>query len=77
MEVERKQEKKERKVSEKDTPFNIQEAKRAAAAEAREKSPALMALYNLFLPGPGVQGRPKFIADKYGNRVRSGMEEKK
>lgn len=74
MEAERKKEKQERQVSEKNTPFNIAEAKSKAAAEAREKSPALQSLYNLFMPGARHFGRPKFITDIYGNRVRSGME---
>lgn len=76
MEAERKKEKQERQVSEKDTPFNIKERKSAEAAEARENSPALMRLHNYFMPGSRSFGRPKFITDKYGNRVRSGMEEK-
>lgn len=74
MEVERKKEKKERQVSEKNTPFNQQEARSKAAAEAREKSPALQSLYDLFMPGARSHDRPKFITDKYGNRVRSDME---
>jgi hypothetical protein len=76
METERKEEKNERQVSKKRTPFNVREQKSREAAEAREKSPALMSLYNLFFPGIGSHGRPKFITDKYGNRVRSGMEDK-
>lgn len=76
MESERKKEKKERQVSEKNTPFNIKEEKSAKAAEARENSPALMRLYNYFMPGLRSFGQPKFITDRYGNRVRSGMENK-
>jgi hypothetical protein len=76
MEAERKREKKERQVSEKRTPFNIKEEKSQKAAEERENSPALQALHDSFLPGAGNRGRPKFITDKYGNRVRSGMESK-
>lgn len=79
MEAERKKEKQPRQVSEKETPFNISERKSAAASEARENHPALMQLYTMFLPGAGAgsRGRPKFITDKYGNRVRSGQESKK
>lgn len=76
MEAERKKERPERRVSEKSTVFNIQERKSAEATEARKNNPALMALYDAFFPGPGNLGRPKFITDKYGNRVRSVMESK-
>lgn len=77
MEAERKREKQERQVSDKRTPFNVKEEKRKAAEEARENSPALMKLYTAFMPGLRSFGQPKFITDKYGNRVRSGMESKK
>lgn len=76
MEAERKKVKGEQQFSDKNTPYNIKEAKRKAAVEAREKNPALQSLYNLFMPGARSLGRPKFITDKYGNRVRSGMEVK-
>lgn len=76
MEAERQKEKKPRQVSEKNTPFNIAEKKSAEAAKVREDNPFIQALYNSFFPGAGRLGRPKFITDKYGNRVRSGMEEK-
>lgn len=79
MEIERKKEekkKKDRQRSEKRTPFNISEEKSIKAAESRESNPALMALYNSFFPGIYEQGRPKFITDKYGNRVRNKVETK-
>lgn len=76
MESERERVRGEQKVSDKRTPYNIKMEKSRAAAEARDNSPALMALYNFFLPGAGSRGRPKFVTDKYGNRVRTGMEEK-
>lgn len=75
MEAERKREKKERQVSEKNTPYNIKEQKSQAAAEARESNPALMRLYELFMPGSArFRGMPKYITDKYGNRVRTGVQ---
>ena len=77
MEAERKREKNERQVTEKRTAFNLREEKRKAAEEARESSPALMALYNLFMPGARNRGNPKFITDKWGNRVRAVTEAKK
>ena len=77
MEIERKKEKKERQISKKRTSFNIKEEKRAEAAKARDNDPALMALYSSFFPGTSDHGRPKYITDKYGNRVPSGMESKK
>lgn len=76
MEAERKRERKEHQVSERKTRKNILDRKRKEAAEARLKDPALMSLYSLFFPTYRERGRPKYITDKYGNRVRSGMEEK-
>lgn len=78
MEAERqkKEKKKPRQVSLRNTPFNIAERKSAEAAKVRENNPNIQALYDSFFPGAGPLGRPKFITDKYGNRVRSGMEEK-
>ena len=76
MEAERQKKKKARQVSKKNTPFNIAERKSAEAAKVREDNPNIQALYDSFFPGAGPSGRPKFITDKYGNRVRSGMEEK-
>lgn len=74
MEAERKKVKGEQQFSDKNTPYNIREKKRKEAVESREKNKHLTALYNLFMPGARNVGRPKFITDKYGNRVRSGME---
>lgn len=72
MEAERKKdEKKVRQVSDKRTSFNINEEKSANAAKARENDPALMALYNSFLPGARNYSLPKFVTDKYGNRIRN------
>lgn len=79
MEAERrtkKEKKKPRQVSKKNTPFNIAERKSAEAAKVRKENPNIQALYDSFFPGADHSGRPKFITDKYGNRVRSGMEEK-
>lgn len=76
MEAERKKdEKRERQVSQKRTPFNIREEKSAKAIKARENNHALMALYNFFLPGAGNRDRPKFVTDKYGNRIRNVVVE--
>lgn len=77
MEAERQKEKKERQVSEKNTPFNITESKIAAAAKAREASPALMRLYIAFMPGMRSFSPPKFVTDIYGNRIRNIVETKK
>jgi hypothetical protein len=79
MEAERqtkKDKKKPRQVSEKNTPFNVAERKSAEAAKVRAENPNIQALYDSFFPGAGRLGGPKFITDKYGNRVRSGMEGK-
>lgn len=74
MEAERRREKGEQRFSEKNTPYNIKLKRAKEAAEARENSPALMALYNLFLPGAGVRrGLPKYMTDKYGNRIKTGI----
>ncbi len=77
MEAERKKNKTERQVAQKNTAYAIKERKAKESAKAREKSPELMAMYDLFLPGAGNKSRPKYITDKYGNRVRSGQEGKK
>lgn len=77
MESERQKEKKERPVSEKDTPFNIAEKKSAESAEARENDPYLMTLYNSFMPGLREYRPAKFVTDKYGNRIRAMVETKK
>lgn len=74
---EEKEEKKERQVSEKNTAFNIKERKKIAAAEARGSNPALMALYAAFLPGMRSWGPPKYVTDKYGNRIRNVIKEEK
>ena len=73
MEAERKSTKQKRQVSEKRTPFNIKEEKRKAAAEERENSPNLQALYNAFMPGARGRGMPKYMTDKYGSRIRTGV----
>lgn len=78
MEAERqKEKKKERPVSEKNTPFNQMEAKSKVAAEAREGNPFLMALYEAFMPGMRNYRPAKFVTDKYGNRIRNTVETKK
>lgn len=70
MESERKVEKQERQVSEKRTAFNIKEERSAKAAEVRENSPNLMAVYQALLPGAGAGRRnPKFVTDHWGNRI--------
>lgn len=77
MEAERQKEKTERQVAKKNTAKLLADKNAVEAAEARKNSPALQAVYDLFVPSTRTRGRPKFIADRYGNRVRSGMETKK
>jgi hypothetical protein len=78
MEVERKkEEKQERQVSEKNTPFNIRLRRSIEAAAARENDPALKRLYNAFMPGLRSYSPPKFVTDKYGNRIRNEVKETK
>lgn len=77
MEAERKtEEKKERQVSEKNTPFNIKERKVVEATTARANNPALMRLYNAFMPGIRNFGPSKFVTDKYGNRILNTVKRK-
>lgn len=46
-----------------------EEASRRIHQEARENNPYLMSLYLSFIPMYAGSGTPKFITDKYGNRV--------
>lgn len=49
--------------------FERLEARSKAAAEARENNPNLMAVYTAFLPGAPSRNAPKYVTDKFGNRV--------
>lgn len=44
-------------------------AKYEAVQEARNNNPYLMRVYSAFLPGYMKRGLPKYVTDKYGNRI--------
>lgn len=44
-------------------------AKYEAVQQSRQDNPNIMRLFSAFLPGYMKRGLPKYVTDKYGNRV--------